>query len=156
MGIRITEQGGDQHTQNPPPDHDTGCLGGQTKAVATQTVSAADCPTVLRGPQSGKSLGFVQYDPFDSAPPVGGSGITQASGGKTDMCSPTPGPSETLCVPTAATGFVRRDTGATQRIGKPEDHQVRKVSPRWTLAALNIASQISGAQFVSINKNKSE
>jgi hypothetical protein len=155
MGIRITDQAGDHHTQNPPPEHDAGAMQPQSKVVATAANNAAaDSAPVLKGPQIGHSLSFIQYVELESPAPIAADGIAKATGGPGKACDPAPGPTQSLRLPTASIGWVRRDTGATQRIGAPEDHEVRKLAPRWALAALNIASQISGQQTVRVTKNK--
>jgi len=138
MGIRITDQGGDQHTQNPPPEQDATLGEGQTKTVASVTVDApAATPSVLRGAHHAAGLClFQECDVPTSAPGTSRPG--------TAATSETDNQSNVVQVP--ALGWVRRDTGATVQVGALEDHIVRKLPPRWTVAPTSASDQVTGEQ----------
>jgi len=134
MGIRITDQPGDQHTQNPPPEHDNTMGGGESKSVSSVTAEApGTAPTVLRGTHHAAGFGMIEAsDVATSVPRASKSG--EASLSQSD----TP-----VDVQVSAMGWVRRGTGATQKIGAVEDHIVRKLPPRWTVAATSLNDQVT-------------
>jgi hypothetical protein len=134
MGIRITDQPGDQHTQNPPPEHDPSLGEGQTKTVASVTAEAPGAATaVIRGAHRVSGLCLIEECDVPTTAPrasdVGEHSVTQAD-------SP-------VDVQVCALGWVRRDTGATRQIGAVEDHIVRKLPPRWTVAPTSVTDQIT-------------
>ena len=137
MGIRITDQPGDQHTQNPPPEQDPTLGEGQTKTVASVTVDApAATPTVLRGAHHAAGLCLNQeYDIATSAACASGEGkaATSETNTQSDFV-------------VSALGWVRRDTGATVQVGALEDHVVHKLPPRWTVAPTSVADQVTSEQ----------
>ena len=134
MGIRITDQPGDQHTQNPPPEHDASMGDGQTQTVSSVTAGApSSTPTVLRGAHHVSGLCLIEEGdapiPAPRASKSGEGAVTQTD---------TP-----VDVQVCAFGWVRRETGATQQIGALEDHIVRKLPPRWSVAPTSVSDQIT-------------
>ena len=134
MGIRITDQPGDQHTQNPPPEQDPSLADGKTRTVASVTVDApAPAPTVLRGTHHAE--GFCLMEETDIAPIV-------PRTSKSDEASLTQS-ENSVDVKVSTYGWVRRETGATERIGALEDQIVRKLPPRWTIAPTSVTQQFN-------------
>ncbi len=137
MGIRITDQPGDQHTQNPPPEQDATMGQGDTKTVASVTVDApSGVPMVLRG--AGHTADFCLID----------ANATTTNTPRASETGHQTGVSETDTkvsqVQVSGLGWVRRDTGATERIGRPEEQIVRKLPPRWTIGPTSATGSAGG------------
>jgi hypothetical protein len=129
MGIRISDQPGDQHTQNPPPDHEAGLGEGQTQTVSTVTPSTpVDVSAVIRGSGRGSCPGFIDV----ASSPLAASGSASCDGKITEAAETSAASNSQT--PLVVLGWVRRETGATQRIGPVENQVVRKLPPHWKLA----------------------
>jgi hypothetical protein len=138
MGIRITDQPSDQHTQNPPPEQDPTLGEGQTKTVASVIVDApAATPTVLRGAHHVEGLCLIQESDIPTITPRA-SRPGQIGTPETDT--------QSNVVAVSALGWVRRDTGATVQVGAVEDHIVRKLPPRWSVAPTSGSDQVTAEQ----------
>jgi hypothetical protein len=126
MGIRITDQPSDQHAQNPPPESDVAAGEPHSKQVVETTAcSAGEAPMVMRGTHGGSGLCFVDVPAELPA--------TVASTAK--------GTVQVADVTVPVLGWVRRETGAVERIGTAEEQIVRKLPPRWTIAPTGASDQ---------------
>ena len=137
MGIRITDQPGDQHTQNPPPEQDATMGRGDSKTVASVTVDAPGAvPTVLRGVNQSAGFCLIEDNEIGTSTPRASETGHQTGVSETDT--------KVNQVQVSGLGWVRRDTGATERIGRPEEQIVRKLPPRWTIGPTSGSGPVGG------------